>query len=502
MSMRVADRYTLEREIGRGGSGAVWLARDEVLDRSVAVKRIGLPPGASSYDVSRAEREARISAQVNHANVVAVFDFVNDSEHTWLVTEYVEGTTLAQLIRDRGRLTPDEAAPLLLQIADALAAAHRLSIVHRDVKPSNMLIGLDGTAKLSDFGIARAVADASLTQTGLVTGSPAYIAPEVATGAAATTASDVWSFGASIYHALSGHPPYESANDENAVLGVLYRVAHEPPPRLRSGSWLAPLLDVTMEHDPERRLTMDDIAAYLQAGPQGSSDAGTQVLPAALVPTATSATEEEATWTSVSSQAPSPTPTLTTSPAAPAPDPAPDPAADPAATPAAAPARSSRWRLALGSAAVVITLAAVGALLLLNGEDEPKDEAAALPNTTSSADASAGTDGGSATDAATEPSAEDLESFASSYVSTAADDPDAGFAMLTPDYQSRSPEYADFWGSVSNPEILDVEADPDDLTVTYTYKYDFPGSGNLTERVTLFLVQEGDQLLIDDAVSG
>ena len=119
--------------------------------------------------------------------MVSVFDFVNDGDHTWLVTEYVEGTTLAQLIRDRGRLTPEEAAPLLLQVADALAAAHRLAIVHRDVKPSNILIALDGTAKLSDFGIARAVADASLTQTGLVTGSPAYIAPEVATGASATT---------------------------------------------------------------------------------------------------------------------------------------------------------------------------------------------------------------------------------------------------------------------------------------------------------------------------
>ena len=251
-SNKVADRYTLDREIGRGGSGAVWLARDEVLGRSVAIKRIGLPPGASSYDVSRAEREARISAQVNHANVVSVFDFVNDGDHTWLVTEYVEGTTLAQLIRDRGRLTPEEAAPLLLQVADALAAAHRLSIVHRDVKPSNILIALDGTAKLSDFGIARAVADASLTQTGLVTGSPAYIAPEVATGASATTASDVWSFGATIYHALAGHPPYEATGGENAVLGVLYRVAHEPPPRLRGGGWLAPLLEATMEHDPGR----------------------------------------------------------------------------------------------------------------------------------------------------------------------------------------------------------------------------------------------------------
>ncbi len=469
---KVADRYTLEREVGRGGSGAVWLARDEVLGRSVAIKQIGLPPGASSYDVSRAEREARISAQVNHANVVSVFDFVNDGDHTWLVTEYVEGTTLAQLIRDRGRLTPEEAAPLLLQVADALAAAHRLAIVHRDVKPSNILIALDGTAKLSDFGIARAVADASLTQTGLVTGSPAYIAPEVATGATATTASDVWSFGTTIYHALAGHPPYEGSGGENAVLGVLYRVAHEPPPRLPGGGWLAALLETTMEQDPERRLTMDEVATYLRSGPQDPSDAeassagGTQALPQVTVPRITLPTTFE-----------DPSPTAT------------------AARPIATPSRSPRWTIALGAAASAAVLAVVGGFLLIGGgDDDPKDKGAALPNTTTDAASSdePGSTGGA-------PTAEELEEFASSYVSIAADDPDAGFALLTPDYQARSPEYADFWGSVSNPEILNVKADPEELTVTYTYKYDFTGSGSRTENVTLFLKQDGDQLLIDDA---
>lgn len=475
--IRVADRYTLDREIGRGGSGAVWLAHDEVLGRTVAIKRIGLPPGAASYDVSRAEREARISAQVNHANVVSVFDFVNDGEHTWLVTEYVEGTTLAQLIRDRGRLTPDEAAPLLLQVADALAAAHRLEIVHRDVKPSNILIALDGTAKLSDFGIARAVADASLTQTGLVTGSPAYLAPEVATGASATTSSDVWSFGATIYHALSGHPPYEATDGENAVLAVLYRIAHEPPPKLRGGGWLAPLLETTMDPEPTHRLAMEDVVAYLRSGLHDSSvpvspDPGTQVLP---LPDAGSTTsplvrEDSSTWTAV---------------AAPPPD----------------DDRPSRHWLAVAlAAAAVIVLAVIGGLLLLGGEDDPEEEAASLPNTTRSAGTGDGTNDSPPSDSA--PTAEELESFATSYVETAADDPNAGFALLTPGYQNRSPEYADFWGPMSNPEILEIEADPAALTVTYTYNYDYPGSGNQTERVTLFLVREGDQLLIDDAVSG
>jgi serine/threonine protein kinase len=480
-SIRVADRYALDREIGRGGSGAVWLARDEVLGRSVAIKRIGLPPGASTYDVSRAEREARISAQVNHANVVSVFDFVNDGEHTWLVTEYVEGTTLAQLIRDRGRLTPEEAAPILLQVAEALAAAHALSIVHRDVKPSNILVSLDGTAKLTDFGIARAVADASLTQTGLVTGSPAYIAPEVATGASATTASDVWSFGATVYHTLAGHPPFEATDSENAVLGVLYRVAHEPPPPLPVGGWLTALVEAAMDHEPTNRPTMDDVVAYLRNEPQRAADPGTQVLPVAAVPV----------------EADSPTTV--------------DPAPELTAVRSSAPPSTGRGRgrttwIALAAAAAVVVLALIGALLLTGDGDDPT---AALPNSTGETGSEAGagpsnqpspeTDDATSTPA---PTAEELETFASTYVTTAADDPDAGFALLTPAYQARSPEYADFWGGVTNPEILTVKADPAEMTVTYTYKYEYPGSGNHTERVTLFLVQEGDRLLIDDAVSG
>ena len=127
-------------------------------------------------------------------------------------------------------LTPDQAAPLLRQAADALAAAHAAGIVHRDVKPSNILVTPDGQVKLSDFGIARAQADASLTQTGLVTGSPAYLAPEVASGQQATAASDVWSLGATMYHALAGRPPYDVGEN---LLGALYRIVHEEPPRLR-----------------------------------------------------------------------------------------------------------------------------------------------------------------------------------------------------------------------------------------------------------------------------
>lgn len=470
-SIRVSDRYTLDREIGRGGSGAVWLARDEVLGRNVAIKRIGLPPGASASELARAEREARLAARVNHPNVISVFDFVHEGDHHWLVTEYIDGTTFAQMIRKRKGLRPDEAAPVLLQAADALAAAHRLKIVHRDVKPSNILIAKDGTVKLSDFGIARAVADASLTQTGLLTGSPAYLAPEVATGASASLASDVWSFGTTMFHALAGRPPYGVDGGGSAVLATLYRIANEEPPRLDDAGWLAPLLEATMQRDPGRRPSMKDVAAFLRAGPTSAPVEATQVLPA------------------VGGRRRDRTPTLTV--------PLPPPPAPPAG-----PRDQRPWRIAIAGAALVAVIGVIGALLLLgDGDDDPSD--AAGPGAGSTPSGTTGT-----TASVPPPSVAELEAFAATYVETAAEDPDAGFAMLTPDYQARSPEYGGFWGSVDKPKISDVSADPAGLTVTYSYKYEFEyeerGKRKREKReetVTLHLVQDGDRLLIDDAVS-
>ena len=275
----IAGRYSLDREVGRGGTGAVWLGHDEVLGRPVALKRIGLLPGADRTDLARAEREAKLSARLHHPHVVSVFDAVVDDDSWWLVMEYVDGADLGRLVRERGALSPDEAAPLLAQAAGALAAAHAAGIVHRDVKPSNIMVDRAGQVKLTDFGIARIASDPALTQTGMVTGSPAYLAPEVAAGARGDEASDVWSLGATMFHVLDGRPPYDLGDN---VIGGLYRIVHEDPPRPAHAGWIAPLLEATMVRDPSRRWSMQQVHAYLDSGapPPSADDAtATQVLP-------------------------------------------------------------------------------------------------------------------------------------------------------------------------------------------------------------------------------
>ena len=455
----IGGRYSLDREIGRGGMGSVWLGRDEVLGRPVAIKRVGAMLGGSSADLVRAEREARIAARVNHPHVVAVFDLVHEDDQKWLVMEYVEGTTLAEKIQAEGRLTPAQAAPLLAQCAEALSAAHEAGVVHRDVKPSNILVTPEGQVKLSDFGIARAEADASLTATGLVTGSPAYIAPEVASGRMATGASDVWSLGATAFHALTGRPPYDVGDN---VLGALYRIVHEEPPQLEDGGWLAPFVRAAMTRDPARRWSMGDVSAFLRAG---GRDPGPPPNTPAAPEGYSLAADEHATRV------------LSTT--------VPELGPDVPAPPPTGPGRPRRAVLPILIGACALALAVmVGLLLLLN--DSANDNPGADPSGPSSS-------GG--TSAPARPDAASMESFVEEYLTTAADDPEAGFALLTPSYQAESnglPGYEGFWGNVVNVRVESTEANVDDLTVTYTYTYSFRGSGTRTDTVRMQLEQADD----------
>ncbi|QSR30648.1 hypothetical protein CFI00_09095 [Nocardioides sp. S5] len=453
----IAGRYRLERQIGRGGSGTVHLAVDEVLGRQVAVKRIGLVPGSADAELERAEREARLAAALNHPHVVSVFDLVNEDDVRWLVMEYVDGVTLSERVRASGPLDAADAATLLSQTADALVEAHGHGIVHRDVKPSNIMIA-HGAAKLNDFGIARSDDDASLTQTGLVTGSPAYLAPEVASGSSATAASDVWSLGATLYHAVTGSPPYDVGDN---LIGALYKIVHEDPPRLPDDHELAGLLSVMMHRDPEQRWPMPRVRDELLRVARGQRST---VAVAPVVP----APPEQ---TGVLPLAPTPT--------------------------AARPAHE-RFRWAWLAAAAALAVAAVVTAYVLAGRDTPE----ALPDErTSASPRSSQTNEPepSASPASAEDTKEKMDAFISSYLETVTTDPRTAFEQLTPGFQEASDGYEGyigFWSTVRSAELLEVASNPSDMTVAYTVRYVMQDGRENTDQIRLQLQKQGDSFLI------
>jgi serine/threonine protein kinase len=223
----IAGRYRLEARVGRGAMGEVWRARDERLDRDVAVKLLRPDAAADELTVEEADRlgrrEGRVAARVRHPHAVMVHDTVEHEGRPCLVMEHFPARSLSALIDANGPMPPDEVAAIGEQLASALAAAHAEGVVHRDVKPGNVLVAADGTAKIADFGISQALGDGTQTGTGIVAGTPAYLSPEVARGEPATFASDVFSLGATLYTAQEGHPPY--GYDDNPI-ALLQRVAH------------------------------------------------------------------------------------------------------------------------------------------------------------------------------------------------------------------------------------------------------------------------------------
>ncbi|MDT7785461.1 MAG: eukaryotic-like serine/threonine-protein kinase, partial [Pseudonocardiales bacterium] len=217
MTTTIGGRYTLLERVGSGAMGVVWRARDEVLAREVAVKQL------ITGDHQRAMREARNAARLHHPHAIAVFDVVGtDDEEPWIVMEYLPSHSLSALIAERGPMKPAQAASIGAKVASALAAAHAAGIVHRDIKPGNVLIGHDGTVKITDFGIAKSAGDGTLTETGMISGTPAYLAPEVARGEQPDEASDVFSLGATIYTAIEGESVFGPSDNS---FGLIYRAA-------------------------------------------------------------------------------------------------------------------------------------------------------------------------------------------------------------------------------------------------------------------------------------
>ncbi len=458
--------------------GAVWLARDTTLGREVAVKRLGMMIDGSTPDIERAAREARLAARLNHPHVVHVFDLVDEDGGQWLVMEYVEGQTLASMIRSEGSLSHDRAARLLGQVADALAAAHAAGIVHRDVKPSNILVSSADEVKLSDFGIARAEADASLTQTGLVTGSPAYLSPEVASGHMATPASDVWSLGATLYHALSGQAPYEVGDN---LMGALFRIVHEDPPRVADAGWLAPLLGATMTREPGERWSMADVRDFLHSHGRSAPGAGaTQVMAPLPAPTPAS-------------------PSTTDTPAAPVVAPAPAPTPEPEATPSEGRQRR-RWL-------PLVLVAAVVAVIVLLVWSLTRDDGGSPTIDRPTAEASGNGNGGQASDDPSpsksakpdQPTAKGIEGFITDYLATAPSSPKTTFEMLTPDFQQASGGlggYSGYWETISEADPVSIEPDPEALTVEYVVDYTRTDGSQTTDTVVLQLQYADGRYLI------
>jgi len=205
----IDSRYRLERPLGHGGMASVHLARDTELDRLVALKLLAENLSGDESVHRRFVREARLAARLSHPNVVSVFDAGDDGGRPYIVMEYVDGENLAELLARRGRIPPDEARGLALQAAQGLAHAHAAGLVHRDVKPQNLILRRDGTLKIADFGIARAAEATALTQAGTVLGTAAYLSPEQALGEEVTPATDVYSLGVVLYELLTGRTPFQ-----------------------------------------------------------------------------------------------------------------------------------------------------------------------------------------------------------------------------------------------------------------------------------------------------
>ncbi|MGY1688826.1 serine/threonine-protein kinase [Geodermatophilus sp. SYSU D01105] len=521
----VAGRYRLVSRIGGGGMGTIWLARDERLGRQVALKQVLPPAGADEAAVEqqrqRALREGRIAARLSHLHAIRVFDVAVEAGSPWLVMEYLPSRSLAEVLHEDGVLRVDEVAQVGAQVADALAATHAAGVVHRDVKPANVLIGsgpdVDGLVKITDFGISHARGDVTLTQTGQITGTPAFLAPEVARGNEMTPASDVFSLGATLYTCLEGQPPF--GMDDNA-LRLLHRVAagELEPPR-RAGSMTGPLLRM-LDPDPARRPTMEQVRdelAQLAAGRDGdpttvllartrlrsstNRDRTAEFPPAAGSLGAAAAPAHPPRTSTPPPRTSTPPPRTSTPPGARPPQP------QPAARPAAAtPAR--RRRTPAVAALVLAVLLAGGAALWATTRGDDPGTTGAQPAPASSA---AGEDGPGASDTAGragngagDPDAVAVvEETLGEYYGHLPDDPGSAYEMTGPTLRAAADPayYEDFWAPWSEVELADVRdaEQGDDGTVTATTEVRFSradGSGEVElHEVRLVPADDGGWLV-------
>lgn len=284
----IAGRYRLAEQIGRGGMGTVWRAEDEVLSRHVALKRLHVQRHLSDDELAtlyeRTRREARSAARIAHPNVVVVHDVVDDEGLPCIVMEYVPSTTLGALLKGGGAVPPGEAARVGLGMVAALRAAHAAGVLHRDVKPGNVLLGAEGRVVLTDFGIAMASGTSTLTKTGEIVGSIDYIAPERMRGRRPGPAADLWALGATLYQAVEGRPPFR----KDTAVETAYSVVVDPLAPMKQAGPLEPLIEALLAKDPDERPSAEETERTLRAVPpvgagetptRAQTHAQSQVLP-------------------------------------------------------------------------------------------------------------------------------------------------------------------------------------------------------------------------------
>ena len=501
----IAGRYRLVKVIAAGGMGVVWEAWDERLERAVAVKQLHTLPGVPAAEAEeakdRAMREARITARLHHPHAVPVFDAVEHDGQPCLIMQLLPSTPLSTVIRDSGPLPMARVATIGAEVASALTAAHAQGIVHRDVKPGNILITPDGGAHISDFGISHAMGDATLTRTGMIHGTPAYLAPEVARGEDASFPADVFSLGSTLYAALEGSPPFGSDGNSLALLHKVAAANVSPP--TRAGS-LTPFLLEMLASEPDDRPSMEAVAVTLAdlRSDDGALDVHTTAPMAAVV--ATPAPERERDL--LDELLPQEEAVR---------DDAPAPVRPPAAAPAPRPVKEDPETrhgrrlspLLLLVAALVVAGLAWALVSVLNDDDE-RDPSQADPGATTQTTPASTSPTPSATPTTPTPSATPttespsdtptptptpttasptasatgssssarLGAAITTYYGLLPDDTDSAWPLLTAGYQ-RSPSggrqgFERFWAPIRDVSVSNVRAtSPDRVTATITYSY-------------------------------
>lgn len=402
----LAGRYRLGEVLGRGGMGTVWRAVDETLGRTVAVKELRFPTSIDEDEkrrlITRTLREAKAIARIRNNGAVTVYDVVDEDDRPWIVMELIEGKSLAEVVREDGILTPKRAAEVGLAVLDVLRSAHREGILHRDVKPSNVLIAEDGRVVLTDFGIAQVEGDPSVTSTGMLVGAPSYISPERARGKKPGPAADLWSLGGLIYASVEGCPPY----DKGSAIATLTAVMTEPLDPPKNAGALEEVIYGLLAKDPALRLDDAGARALLQDVidtpdpselPEPAADKTRVValppIPPEPAPRTKGRTREAAASGSVAGTGAT---AAATSPSAPAGTPA-GGAARTTATRASLTDVVPRRTLVIIAGAVVLAIIAVVLAVALNGDsdgtangDTGKDDTAASAGATAGGDSKDG----------------------------------------------------------------------------------------------------------------